>query len=189
MLRRGNYPKEILEKVSEGSRGELELLRYEYEKRSAALCDKLAQLCAAAPDFAQGGEWKASFEKDKELFLEGVDSAIEVMEKMEARVREGLLSNMDEQVVADVSSHELDVLSRLTALQRINSATLQHVFRLSLPARVKELEKDVAAILREAIVTQMEDSQFLSNELQDMAIFIKERNKIITHPLDENHPE
>jgi len=72
---------------------------------------------------------------------------------------------------------------------RINSASLQHVFRLSLPARVKELEKDVAAILREAIVTQMEDSQFLSNELQDMAIFIKERNKIITHPLDENHPE
>lgn len=188
MLRRGNYPKEILEKVSEGSKGELELLGYEYEKRSAALLDKLAQLCAA-PDFAQGGEWKASFEKDKELFLEGVDSAIEVMEKMEAKVREGLLSNMDEQVVADVSSHELDVLSRLTALQRINSASLQHVFRLSLPARVKELEKDVAAILREAIVTQMEDSQFLSNELQDMAIFIKERNKIITHPLDENHPE
>lgn len=188
MLKRGNYPKELLDSVADGLRGELQLLRYEYEKRSAALDEKINAVSAAAPELAQIGLLRDGLAEDREQLICGIESNIVIMEKMEAKVKEGLLSNMDEQVVADVAAHELQVLNGLTAMQRINSASLKRVFDLNLPAVAKGLEKPDAALLREVIVMLMEDTQFMSNEMQDLAVFTKERNKVITHPIDEDHP-
>ena len=188
MLKRGNYPRELLDSVADGLRGELQLLRYEYEKRSAALDEKINSLSAAAPELAQISILREGLAGDREKILAGIDENIRTMEKMEAKVKEGLLSNMDEQVVADVAAHELQVLDGLTLMQRINSASLKRVFDLNLPAVVKTLDKSAATLLREVIVMLMEDTQFMSNEMQDMAVFTKERNKVITHPIDEDHP-
>ena len=188
MLKRGNYPRELLDSVADGLRGELQLLRYEYEKRSAALDEKINSLSAAAPELAQISILREGLADDRERLISGIESNIVIMEKMEAKVKEGLLSNMDEQVVADVAAHELQVLDGLTLMQRINSASLRRVFDLELPALVKSLDKPAAPLLREVIVLLMEDTQFMSNEMQDLAVFTKERNKIITHPIDEDHP-
>lgn len=189
MLKRGNYPKEVVEKMPEGFRGEMELLGWEYSRRAAALDLKLDELLRTVPELNEIKSWYDGLAEDRKELLSGIEDCALTMEKMEVKVKEGLLSLMDEQVVADVAAHELQILNSLTAMQRINSASLQRVFALNLPALAKNIEKPAATVLREAIVMLMEDTQFMSNELQDFAIFVKERNKIITHPLDENHPE
>lgn len=188
MLKRRNYPKELLDSVGDGMKGELQLLRYEYKNRNAELDKKIDCICKLKPDFPQMQMLKAGLASDRAELIAGIEHNIEVMDRMEIKVKEGLLSLLDEQVVADVASHELEVLNGLTAMQRINSASLKRVFDLNLPALAKEQEVSVASALREAMVLLMEDTQFMSNEMQDMAVFIKERNKVITHPIDEDHP-
>lgn len=189
MLKRDIFPQEILSAVSDGLKGELELLRYEYEKRAAALLVCIRQLIAAVPAEQAFSQWQQALIASREGMLQGFAECVSLVEDMETKVREGRLALLSEKVCSDVSQAEEAVLSRLTALQRINSAALQNIFALSLSSKIKELSKDEASLLRSAIAAQTENTQFFSNELQEFAIVMKERNKTITHPLDENHPE
>lgn len=168
-------------------RGEMELLERDYEKRFRDIMSDLEKL--SETELAEAGQLKEGLISDRELIRSAMEYCKNTMVEMEAKVRAGLLSLLDEKVCADVAEAELLILNKFTQLQRYNSASLGRVFALDLPARAKSLDKDAAAGLRTVIAGLMECSQFISNTVQDLAIRVKERNKVITHPLDEDHPE
>jgi hypothetical protein len=189
MRKKKEYPQEILDKLPAGFAGELALLRYEYMTRSGDLAQKLDALLAAEPTFSQAAAWKDMLAADRALIPAKIDLCIEKMLAMQEKVKAGQLSLQNEHVCRDVAETEKQLLVDLTELQHFNSDALQHVFALQLPALLKSLGKDNRILLHDAIGQQADCTQFMSNELQDLAIMRKEQNKRITHPLDENHPE
>lgn len=189
MLKRANYSQEVLSGVSDGFKGELELLRYEYDRRVSAQLQRLDELLAFDTVPGAVREWRAYLSGDRTSMLVDFTPCIDAVAHLEETAAQGRLSGLRLQVCADVARAEAQVLDLLTGLQRRNSASLQQVFRLGLPGLIKNLDPAPAALLRAAVNAQADDAQFVSNELQDLAIFLKERNKVITHPLDENHPE
>ena len=187
MISREKFPKEVVDSVSKGFKGELELLHYEYAGKTSQILETLRAI-SPAPG-TKAAQWLEELTGDKDVILSGIDECAEKMVELDEKVKAGLLSLMDADVCRDVAAIEQDVLTRLTDLQKRNSASLQRIFSLSLPARVKELEKAQGDALKNAIGIEAELAHFMSNELQDLAISLKEHNKLITHPLDENHPE
>ena len=134
-------------------------------------------------------EWNAKLAEFQSVFHDNLNACVEYLIDLEKKVRIGQLSLANEQVCDDVSKTEAKVLSILTELQRLNSEALKPVFSLKLPSLLKTLHDPEKTLLRDAVNLQTENTQYFSNELQHLAIMLKERNKIITHPLDENHPE
>lgn len=188
MIREANYPKELTESLPKGFRGKVELLRYDYNKCTDELLSKLSELEAAA-HFDKAIEWGELIKADKASFLYLLDESASVMLEMEEKVKEAQATLADEKVIANVMECEAVILGKITELQRLCTAALQHVFKLGLPAAIKGLEKPASKFLAEAINMQTENNQLISNSVQYLAIILKESNKTITHPLDENHPE
>ena len=178
MFKKENCSGPVPENLSPGFMGELELFKFEYDKRSGALLEKINSVA-----------WADGLASDRMDIFAGLDQCIAFTAALNEKVSAGRLAGQNAQIIADVTSSENDILSRLTSMQRISSASLQRAFSLGLPARIKDLEKGTGALLAEAINACTDLTQFMSNELQDLAIFLKEHYKTVTHPLDENHPE
>ena len=172
-----------------GFSGLLAALQKDYQAKSASVCGLLDRLIAQEKDLSSIEQWRMLLEENLNSFSACLDSCLEMMSVLEEKVRIGQLSLANEQVCTDVAETEFRVLSSLTVLQRLNSEALQPVFTLSLPSMLKMLPADGKALLRDAITQQTDHTQHFSNELQHLAIMLKERNKTITHPLDEFHPE
>ena len=172
-----------------GFSGLLAALQKDYQTKGASVCDLLDRLIAQENGLSAIEQWKNLLEENISSFSSCLDSCLEMMLILEEKVRIGQLSLANEQVCTDVAETEARVLSSLTVLQRLNSEALQPVFTLSLPSVLKTLSADRKPLLRDAIIQQTDHTQYFSNELQHLAIMLKERNKTITHPLDENHPE
>ena len=189
MKDRKHYPQELLDQIPSGFAGELELLQYDYTEKYHEVCAGLNALTELHPDCSEASEWKAKLTESQASFHSCLQSCVEQLVALEEKVRIGQLSLANEQVCRDVSKTEAQVLSMLTELQRLNSEALKPVFSLNLPALIKTLPDAEKKLLRDAVNRQTENTQYFSNELQHLAIMLKERNKIITHPLDENHPE
>lgn len=187
MISRDKFPKEVADSVSKGFKGELELLHYEYADKTSQILETLRAMTPAPG--TKAAQWLEELSEDRAVILSGIDACAEKMVELDAKVKAGLLSLLDMEVCRDVAAVEQDVLDRLTALQKRNAASLQRLFTLALPAHVKELEKAQGDALKSALNIEAELAHYMSNELQDLAISLKEHNKLITHPLDENHPE
>ena len=172
-----------------GFSGLLVTLQNDYHTKSASVCNLLDRLIAQEKGLSAIEKWRTLLEENLTSFSSCLDSCLEMMSVLEEKVRIGQLSLANEQVCTDVAETEAKVLSTLTVLQRLNSEALQPVFTLSLPSVLKTLSADRKPLLRDAITQQTDHTQYFSNELQHLAIMLKERNKTITHPLDEFHPE
>lgn len=172
-----------------GFSGLLVALQKDYHTKSTSVCDLLDRLIAQEKGLSAIEMWRTQLEDNITSFSSCLDSCLEMMSVLEEKVRIGQLSLANKQVCTDVAETEAKVLSSLTVLQRLNSEALQPVFTLSLPSLLKTLSSDSKALLREAITQQTDHTQYFSNELQHLSIMLKERNKTITHPLDEYHPE
>lgn len=172
-----------------GFAGQLDLLRREYTRRSAEIAELLEHLEAGAPGLAGAAQWREALAESSGAFLAGVELCADAAAHMERAADEGRLRLDNDRVVAEVASGEAAILQRLTQLQRISSASLRAVFDLGLPARIGSLGPGGGELLRAAINRQTDLTQLVSNGLQDLAILLKERDKLVTHPLDEDHPE
>ena len=188
MFKKENCSSPVPENLSPGFMGELELFKFEYAKRSGALLEKINSVASAAAS-DEIKKWADGLASDRMDIFAGLDQCIAFTAALNEKVSAGRLAGQNEQIIADVTSSENDILSRLTSMQRISSASLQRAFSLGLPAQIKSLEKGTGALLAAAINTCTDLTQFMSNGIQDLAIFLKEHYKTVTHPLDENHPE
>ncbi len=188
MFKKGSCNSSTSENFSSGFIGELELFKCEYNKKSKALLKELdSAACAASSEEIK--QWADGLTADREEILAYLDQCISITVTLDEKVSAGRLAGQNEQIIADVTSSENDILRKLTSMQRISSASLRRAFTLGLPSRIKSFEKDTGAQLMEIINSCTDLTQFMSNELQDLAIFLKEHYKTVTHPLDENHPE
>lgn len=188
MVKKENFSSPVPEKRSSGFMGELEQFKHEYDKRSGMLLEKINAVAFAAAS-EEIKSWADGLSSDRANIFAGLDQCINITDALNEKVSAGRLAGQNEQIIADVTSSEKDILGKLTGMQRISSASLQRAFSLGLPTQIKNLEKNTGSLLAEAINACTDLTQFMSNELQDLAIFLKEHYKTVTHPLDENHPE
>ena len=189
MRNKNSYPQDVLAGLSPGFLGELELLRHEFTTRTDRLIQKITQLRETVPDSQPVSFWLQIMTDHRASMCKEMEDCMSIMRSLEEKANIGRLQQANEQVCTDVALLEKEVLHKLTLLQQMNTASLQSVFSLGLLPASKLMEKDIGTALRNGVSQQAEDMQLISNELQDLAIMLKERNKTITHPLDENHPE
>lgn len=163
-------------------------LKEEHERRSCALSDLVSR---ANGDMAESAlaDWQKSISDDREAVSAAIDECMGAVRVLSGKIAEGRISLQNEQIIADVNDCEEGILSTLTALQRQCAASLQRVFTPGIPALAKKLPGERGKALLSAFEESTELAQFMSNELQAMAIYLKEHYKTVTHPLDENHPE
>jgi hypothetical protein len=189
MRNQENYPQDLLRGLPAGFAGQLVLLRYDYTLRASEVSLALEPLADSAPRHAKAVQWREALAENTGAFLAGVEFCLETTAQMEAETAAGRLALDKDRVVAEIIRAESAIMGELTELQRISADSLRQVFDLGLTSQIRDMEAGEGACLRRAIGLQADGTQFISNALQDLAIFLKERNKVITHPLDENHPE
>lgn len=163
-------------------------LKEDYERRSNALADLVSRANGDEAESALAA-WQESISDDREAVKRAIDECMGAVRVLSGKIAEGRLSLQNEQIIADVNACEEGILSTLTALQRQCAASLQRVFTLGIPALAKKHPGERGKALLSAFEESTELAQFMSNELQAMAIYLKEHYKTVTHPLDENHPE
>lgn len=189
MSRNDPYTRETPESPPPGLAGELARLRLEYDERTGDISAALGRIAASEPALSGAAQWRDALSRDRQAVFSEIDGCIDMLLLMSEKVRAGQLSLNNEEVCREVAAAEERVLDALTRLQRLNTASLRTVFDLKLPSLLRALPPESAALLRTAIDRQADCAQFMSNGLQELSIKLKERNKTITHPLDENHPE